>query len=69
MYWMFLVFFFFFDYVLIIVYFEDEENLFYKLQIFLLFKIIERKLMILFEIEGKVNYCNMGFCSGIDNIY
>lgn len=41
----------------------------YKLQIFPLLKIIERKLMTLFKTEGKANYCNMGFRSGTDNIY
>lgn len=62
-------FFFLFDHASITVYFEDEENLFYKLQIFPLLKIIERKLMTLFKTEGKANYCNMGFRSGTDNIY
>lgn len=64
-----LAFFFLFDHASITVYFEDEENLFYKLQIFPLLKIIERKLMTLFKTEGKANYCNMGFRSGTDNIY
>lgn len=64
-----LAFFFLFDHASIRVYFEDKENLFYKLQIFQLLKIIERKLMTLFKTEGKANYCNMGFRSGTDNIY
>lgn len=64
-----LAFFFLFDHASITVYFEDEENLFYKLQIFPLLKIIERKLMTLFKTEGKAYYCNMGFRSGTDNSY
>lgn len=64
-----LAFYFLFDHASITVYFEDKENLFYKLQIFPLLKIIERKLMTLFKTEGKAYYCNMGFRSGTDNIY
>lgn len=56
-----LAFFFLFDHASIRVYFEDKENLFYKLQIFPLLKIIERKLMTLLKQREKQIIAIWGF--------